>query len=565
MTPRKIVVLAAVLFAGVFAQADTSEIEASLDQVVPRFSTETPQPLRQVLDGIGKAYTLPIVVQPGVDGDVSLNVNNTTLRGLLTMLCKPRGYFWEINDDGFIYVRRTKTVLYAVDYPQNTRGSNENSSVTLGGTGTGVSSNGNNLGGTVVSSPTTGQNGQYGSGGSGDNTQVSLTGENRVDFWEKLEGQIKAMLGKEETVIMNRFAGLVEVDASDYSHARVSAFLSRFHRRVGRQIVLEAKILEVTLRDQNKLGVDWNVAAFRIGDAVRVGGAITQPGTTNVVSGLTGTTLAGITAVGDQSLSGDTFAGTIGVGKVNALVQALKEQGDVRSTSAPRISALNNQTAFIKVADTRTFYSRSNTTTINTGQVTSTQAITTTNYTAQSTSIGTFLRIVAQSTDDTKPEDATITLDVAPMLTRQRGVDTSPDGQSTAPILAVQQASTIVRVRSGESAVIGGMQTHTVSKSQRAIPGLSSIPVVGKAFQTNGDVEQLTELVIIITATIVEPGMSKPVDIEELMSVNLKSKQVQMTPPAAGESPKAPLKSSAAEPQNKQTPPKVQAVALPES
>lgn len=565
MTPRKIVVLAAVLIAGVFAHADTSEIEASLDQVVPRFSTETPQPLRQVLDGLGKAYTLPIVVQPGVDGDVSLNVNNTTLRGLLTMLCKPRGYFWEINDDGFIYVRRTKTVLYAVDYPQNTRGSNENSSVTLGGTGTGVSSNGNNLGGTVISAPTAnGQNGQYGSSGNGDNTQVSLTGENRVDFWEKLEGQIKAMLGKEETVIMNRFAGLVEVDASDYSHARVSAFLSRFHRRVGRQIVLEAKILEVTLRDQNKLGVDWNVAAFRIGDAVRVGSAVTQPGTSNVVRGLSGTTLAGITAVGDQSLSGDTFAGTIGVGKVNALVQALKEQGDVRSTSAPRISALNNQTAFIKVADTRTFYSRSNTTTINTGQVTSTQAITTTNYTAQSTSIGTFLRIVAQATDDTKPEDATITLDVAPMLTRQRGVDTSPDGQSTAPILAVQQASTIVRVRSGESAVIGGMQTHTISKLQRAIPGLGSIPVVGKAFQTNGDVEQLTELVIIITATIVEPGMSKPVDIDEMMSVTLKSKQVQMTPAPAAAS-KATSDAGTTPPQNKQLPPKVQAVELPES
>jgi type II secretory pathway component GspD/PulD (secretin) len=148
-------------------------------------------------------------------------------------------------------------------------------------------------------------------------------------------------------------------------------------------------------------------------------------------------------------------------------------------------------------------------------------------------SIGNFLRIVPQVTDDTNPADAVITLDVTPVITKESGETVSPDGKSNAPVLDVQQASTIVRVKNGESAIIGGFQNWLKGQTTSGVPGLSSLPVIGAAFRTDSKVDQLMELVIVITASVVDPGTSKPLDIDDVLRMKNSKEDNKINVPAS--------------------------------
>jgi type II secretory pathway component GspD/PulD (secretin) len=527
---KRAILLALVISATSYSHAAT-ELDAVLDKTVTRFSVVQGQTIRQTIEGIGLSFGVPVVVEEGVEGDVTLSVVNTDVRGLLNMVCRRGGYFWEVQPEGYILIRKTKTVLYTVDYPQNSRSSTETASVSLGGGNYNGGTGTNGVSGAGIGSSTVSAGAN--TGGGSDTTQVNVTGENRIEFWDKIEVQIKAMLGKGETVIVNKFAGLVEVNAGLASHARVSSFLQRMNRRIGRQIALEARILEVRLNDTSKLGIDWNVAAFTVGKSVNVGAPFAQGGAAPIISGLRGRTLNAVTSVADTSIPSPTFSGTLGVDKVGALVQALSQQGNVRSVSSPRISALNNQTAFIKIATQKTFWQQSNTTQIFGSSGTGTQPVVVGNYVPNSMSIGNFLRIVPQVTDDTNPADAVITLDVTPVITKESGETVSPDGKSNAPVLDVQQASTIVRVKNGESAIIGGFQNWLKGQTTSGVPGLSSLPVIGAAFRTDSKVDQLMELVIVITASVVDPGTSKPLDIDDVLRMKNSKEDNKINVPAS--------------------------------
>lgn len=507
--------------------ATTDDIEAALDQPLAQYKNEEPVSLRQVIESIGESYMIPIVLQPSVEGQVKLNVRNTTVRDLLTMLCRPGGYFWEI-DGGYIYVRKTKTILYSVDYPQNTRSSQDQASVTLGGSGYGAGG-GYGGNGNGVPTPMPSANGAPGSNGqsgmSSDATQVSVNSENKTDFWATLVTELNARrAGEWESVLVNKFAGLVEVDAGLATHARISTFLTRLNRRIGRQIRLKAQIVSIRLFDVSKLGVDWDVAYLHLNKYAHIGGQFTTAAGTTV-NNMSLSTIESLSTLGDQTLPSAAFSGVIGSGDVRGLIEALKQQGTVRSTSAPQISALNNQTAYIKVAEERTFYQQTNTTqvygsSVNLGAST---PVVVGNTTPRSISIGSFLKVIAQVTDDPDPSRAVITLDVLPVLTRLNGQDVSPDGKSNAPILGVQQASTMVRIKSGESAIIGGFQTWSKANETHGIPVLGELPKIGRLFRTDATNEVLTELAIIITATVQEPGSSLPTDIDDVMRREMKT------------------------------------------
>ncbi|MDX2185755.1 MAG: secretin N-terminal domain-containing protein [Opitutaceae bacterium] len=423
-------------------------------------------------------------------------MSGATVREVLMALLATRGHSFEL-EEGWVQVRRYQSRFYTFDYPQVTRTGSASSTISMGGHSNAAQGNGTlqalTLNGNFPSSLDNGAalRGQ-------DTTQIQIQQKSDGDFWQSIETQMKAMLSADESILLNRFSGVVQVKASRETHRQIAEFVQLVNRRVGAQVEIVAKIVEVRLSSERKLGIDWNAAAFTIGKHVTVGGPVVPPGGQISLSGLKSP--LNVTQAGEFQFAPDTFTGTVSAGKVDVVLRALQEQGDVRVTSQPRLRLLNNQTGYIKDATDRPFFRLVSNVTINAGGLPAAgaQPITQTQYQTQTISIGTVLPVTAQI-----GAEGEVTLDVTPALTRLREVVTSPDKLQTAPVLEVKQTSTIVRVKSGESAIIGGLITESESQTQRAVPGISRVPGLGRLFRSDGKANNRSELVIILTPTVV--------------------------------------------------------------
>ena len=438
---------------------------------------------KAVFCALGASTGVPIVVDPDVAGFLSIDLRNVPVSVILSALCEPRGWSFEATDEGYLRVRRFSVKVYPVDFLPLTQAGSSSASVSLssGATpGQGPAASG-------VSSPSAFQLGaQAGtqSASSGMST-LNLTQQNDSDFWGKLEGDLRAMMGEGESVLVNRFAGLVQVKASERTHRTVGDYIGRVMERVGRQARISVRIVEVDLSDQQKTGIDWAMAASAIG---KLAGSKVTLGASS--------TAGALPQVGALSFDSDTFTGTLGIGGVQAAISALSEQGTVHVEAKPEIAALNNQTAFVQISEDQPFFSRYNTTTINAGGVSSAgaQPITNTNYSQSTISFGNLLEITVQIADD-----LTTRLALCPAVTELKGTVTSPDGQETAPITGTKRARTTIMVRNHETAVIGGFITDTSGTQSRSVPGLGGIPLLGRAFGSQGSAHARSELVFLVT------------------------------------------------------------------
>jgi len=486
----------------VFAQGRDAVAEL-LERRVESFSVQG-QEARAVLEGLGSAYRFPVVVDPDVQGTVSFEVHDATLGTVIEAVCQPRGWSFEVTGGGYLLVRRFVTRIYPVDYLQMTQTGSSSESINLsesaGAATTGLTGATNIAGGASVAGSAQGLQGLGGTVSGGTST-LSVSQQNDADFWGRLEADLKGMVGEGESLVVNRFAGLVQLRGSLRTHAVMEGYLRRVLERVGRQARISVKVIEVDLNDQSKAGIDWNAAAASLG---RLGGTALS------ISGASSATGA-IAQVGSIALSPATFTGTISAGGVQAAISALSEQGTVRVESKPEVAALNNQTAFVQVSEDQPFFSRTSTTTINAGGTpqAGTQPIVNTNYSESTVSFGNVLEITVQIADD-----LTTKLSLSPAMTELKGTVTSPDGQETAPVTDTKRARTTVTLRNHETAVIGGFITETLANGRRGIPGFSSLPVLGGAFSTSARARTRTELVFLVTVNAEEPPALVPIDAE---------------------------------------------------
>jgi type II secretory pathway component GspD/PulD (secretin) len=163
------------------------------------------------------------------------------------------------------------------------------------------------------------------------------------------------------------------------------------------------------------------------------------------------------------------------------------------------VVSLSNQTAFVKVGTEQTFFSLSNSTSINQAGTATPYAATQNSYTQNAITIGTVLYVTPEVNGD-----GTITVDVLPAITQLIGVDTSPDGQQTAPRMDIKALSTLARLHPRESVLIGGLIYDQTARQTQNIPGLGSLPVLGRLFSTSGSSHTRSELVIFLSAELVE-------------------------------------------------------------
>jgi len=458
-------------FAVLVAFARAAE-PSPLDQTVGPLRFEK-TPLPAALRALGRTGQTLIQAEAGITGEVTIDFGGGTVRAALSALIEPAGLFFEVTASGIV-VRQRQTVLYAIDYPQLTRSGSGSASITLGGAtgGSGGNSRGIQNGGS--------QNLASGNAAS-DATQVSISQENQNTFWTTLEAELRTMLKEGDSLVLNRFSGVAQIAAPVKRHESIRAFIEFVNRRITQQVEIEARIVEVTLRDEQKLGVDWDLAASTL-DGVRV-----QARAPLDVAG-----------VGGTLLGANSFAATLGFGRASAIIQALKQQGEVKTVAQPRLRALNNQTAFIKVGEDRPFFRLQQTTTLQQPGATTAFNQTQETFSVSTITIGTILAVTPQIDGDRM-----ITLDVLPAITRLQAIVTSPDGRQTAPVTEVKQASTIVRLRDGETAIIGGLISEETAATERRIPLLGKLPLIGAAFRSKANLRARTELVIFLTPRLV--------------------------------------------------------------
>ena len=294
-----------------------------------------------------------------------------------------------------------------------------------------------------------------------------------IAFWSEIEAQIRAQLSPRGRVIINRLTGTVLVTDSPPKVADIESFISLIKEGMHRQVDIEVRIVEVTLNEDFALGLDWTL--LNLGG---IGAALST-----IVS-----------APGAVSSKPPTFSATYSASRYNAVIQALKQQGDVRMVSQPRVRILNNQTAFVKVGTTETFYTRTNLRTTQQGV----GVIDTISDQANAANIGVTLTVTPQISSD-----GWTMLNVAPIITSLVGTTVSPSGQSTAPVLEVKEASTLVRARSGELIVLGGLIEEQGSKTSRAVPGIGEVALPFNPFRGDYKASRRKELVIFMMPTVI--------------------------------------------------------------
>ncbi len=424
-----------------------------------------------LMDGAGEN----LVVHPEVSGQITFSLRNVTLEEVLSAVRDSYGYDFQRTAYGYrILPNQLVTRTYNLNYLNLQR---------RGETDTRVSS------GQVTANESSLNNGSGGSGSGSGAAGVSTVNASQVvtssevDFWREVSGVIEALIGDEEgnKVVVNPQASLLVVRASSRDQQNVEAFLEQAERNLQRQVVLEAKILEVNLKDSFQAGINWT----QLGKERNADFAL----------GVGGSPLSGAQGIGG------VFSAALGVGDFSGLLELLETQGQVRVLSSPRISTLNNQKAVIKVGTDEFFVTEvSSNNTITSGGVSEpTQDVTLTPF---------FSGISLDVTPQINQHDE-VTLHVRPSVSRvedQNKVISFGEGRELNLPLALsttRQSDSIVRARSGQVVVIGGLLQNVNDNTDANVPWLSKLPVLGVLFQQQRKDLERSELVILLRPQVV--------------------------------------------------------------
>jgi MSHA type pilus biogenesis protein MshL len=325
---------------------------------------------------------------------------------------------------------------------------------------------------------------------------INVNQNNPVDFWKDLDEELSKLVTEagKATLAINKTSGIIEVSDRPSAIKRVERFLASLSNSVHRQVEIEVKMYDVTLRDQFEFGINWERLARAFGGQFTVAGDMVYSSTATGINPVPG---AGTLPIPGTATLPNTsgLTGRYQDAKTDIAVKALQEQGDVKVISQPRIRVINNQTALIKVGTDTPFFSK-NVQTIGTGFGTAT-AIAVDSY--QLITIGTILSLTPQISSNN-----VITLDVSPVITTLVNTHVSASGETTAPEMEIKQASSIVRLNDGETIVLGGLIQNRNVKNTRRIPLISDIPGFGQLFTGRMNQKEKRELVMFITPRIIK-------------------------------------------------------------
>ena len=435
----------------------------------------------------GTRYSM--LVHPEVAGVISANLKNVTVPEALSSIRELYGYDYSIDGRRVVVQPLTaQTRIFKVNY--------------LAGTRSGVSDT-RVISGSVSSS--SGSGGASG-GASGGSSQKSLE-TSRIntslnsDFWGELKLALEAIVGESGKVVLSPQSGVVVVKSAPRAMRDVERFLKATALAVERQVMLEAKILEVQLNDGYQTGINWSI----LNNGQHKFSAGADAGNFNLLTGAVGpaTSLAGVLGSGLPAANGTT-GGLLGLAfqtrNFSALINFLETQGSVHVLSSPRIAALNNQKAVLKVG-TDDFFVTNVSTTTNTGGSGTTSSPTVT--------LQPFFSGIALDVTPQIDEKGGITLHVRPSVSvvteKIKNIDAGADNKLILPLASssVSETDSVVRVEDGRIVAIGGMMKQSFDGNANRVPGLGSVPLLGAFFGNTNQSSRKSELVILIKPTVI--------------------------------------------------------------
>jgi general secretion pathway protein D len=485
--------------------------------------------VRDLLFALARDAKVNVDIHPGITGMVTLNAIDQTLPQLLTRISKQVDMRFEMDGPNLSVMPDSPFLKhYKVDYVNMSR----NVSSTIS-TNTQI----------TTGTQSTGSAGASGSGGntSGNISNTRIENSSKNQFWESLEKNIKDLLretdkllpeGSSETiveesntqkasgaaalpqgtgpralqaiasalqinptpnlssqavgnsvvrrntfreaasVIMNAESGVITVRATQRQHDKIQEFLDRVSNSARRQVLIEATIVEVTLKDGYEQGIDWT--ALSSGGIVKV--LSRQPN-------------------GPANLSYDKG------NNPTALINLLETFGTTKVLSSPRLSVLNNQTALLKVVENIVYFNvKSEISGTTVAGVTPPKAFTTT---PQTVSVGLVLSVTPQVSDNDS-----VTLNVRPTITSIGAMvpDPNPDLiiSNLVPQIRVREIESVMRVNSGNIAILGGLMEDKINYQNQRIPIIGQIPIAGELVNSRNNLSQKSELVIFLRPVVIK-------------------------------------------------------------
>jgi MSHA biogenesis protein MshL len=445
-----------------------------------------------------------IIVHPEVQGEISLMLKDVTVAEVLDIVSEVYGFHYRRNAAGYIVFPATlQSRIFQVDYLNLQRSGVSRTRISSGQVSEGSRSSRNQ--GTSANGIT-----PLGGANSGDESR-QLSGSRietnyKADFWNELQETLLEMIGDEpgHQVIVNSQTGIIVVRAMPEKLRSIDEYLQATQSIAQRQVVLEAKIVEVQLSDSYRAGINWIAVAQNSGGDTHTFGQMAPPpgfsGDANNLGGSPITVSPGTQTTGfDTSTLGGAFAMAFDIGDFNAFLELLEQQGETRVLSSPRVSTLNNQKAIIKAGTDEFFV-----TDIASNTVTGTSSTTSRDITLTPFFSGIALDVTPQISSANE-----VTLHIHPTVSEvsdQQKVLTVSGETDTLPLAfsQIRESDSIVKARSGQIIVIGGLMQNSSSDEDFATPFLGKIPGLGHLFKSTRSVERKTELVILLKPIVVD-------------------------------------------------------------
>ncbi|MGB7815413.1 MAG: pilus (MSHA type) biogenesis protein MshL [Methylotenera sp.] len=516
-------------------------------------------PVKEILFALARESKINVDIHPSIQGRATLNAVDQTLPAILERLAKQVDLTYKM-DGNVLYIAPDQPVLrnYKIDYVNMNRDTKSfigadgqiSSSAQIGDSTTTNGNGANNSSRTSVDS--TSKNHLWeslilnikdllaetdkevivtriGTAGQSNNqadvkpanangTTITINTQSdaakaEAEDRERAKSEYKTLFAA--NVIANAETGVISVRATNKQHQKVQEFIDKVMGSARRQVLIEATIVEVRLSDSFQAGIDWSRlnngptnSGFVFGQTLGSKGFNFNPKTGAVSQG-------GANALGITSTAG-LFAGYLNpasaIGNIAASITLLKQFGDTKVLSSPKLMVLNNQTAVLKVVDNLVYF---------TVQAQQSQAsvggsvLSTITTTPNTVPVGVVMSVTPQINDT-----GNVNINVRPTISRVLSFVRDPNPQlltipSQIPQIQVREMESILQVSSGSTAVLGGLMQDEIQRNSDKVPGLSNIPGIGKLFTGKNDANQKTELVIFLRPTVIP---SASLESDELQS-----------------------------------------------
>ena len=533
-------------------------------------------PVKEILFALARESKLNIDIHPSIQGRATLNAVDQTLPAILERLARQVDLTYKMEGD-VLYIAPDQPVLrmYKVDYVNI----NRDTEGFIGADGQiSSASQSSGSGGTVSSSSGNGAN---------NSSRTLVSSKSKNHLWESLIQNIKDLLAEtDKEVIVTRFGslggndskgekanaaetkiqseaiktetdqrneqrseyktlfaanvianpetGVISVRATNKQHEKVQEFIDNVMHDARKQVLVEATIVEVVLKDSFQAGIDWSRLNNSAANSGFVFGQRLGSSNFNINSNTVQST------ENTNALSISTDAGIVfgylnplsRIGNIAASINLLKQFGDTKVLSSPKLMVLNNQTAVLKVVDNLVYFTvQAQQSTVG-GTVGGTLATFTT--TPNTVPVGIVMSVTPQINDTGR-----VGINVRPSITRvvdfvqdpnpnlRTGVNnTGAPIKSEIPVIQVREMESILQIDSGSTAVLGGLMQDEIIRNTDKVPGLSEIPGVGNAFKGKNDATRKTELVIFLRPTVI-PNASLESDELQSYKQYLPAQQLQ--------------------------------------